>query len=125
MDIATAITSVLSKYVGFQGRARRSEYWWWFLASFIFYLVAETLDRFVDPPPAGVVIYFGLIYKLAILALFLPSLAVTVRRLHDTNRSGFWVFIAIVPIIGWILLLYWYCMKGTSGQNQYGPDPAA
>jgi uncharacterized membrane protein YhaH (DUF805 family) len=125
MDFTTAVSSVLSKYVGFQGRARRSEYWWWALASFLIALVAEVLDRFVDPAPPGAVLYLGLIYKLTALALFLPSLAVGVRRLHDTDRSGFWFFIALVPIVGAILLLVWFCMKGTSGTNRFGPDPTA
>ena len=125
MDFMTAVSSVLSKYVGFQGRARRSEYWWWMLAYFILLLVANVLDRIIDPGPPGLIIHFGMIYDLAVLAVFLPTLAVTVRRLHDTNRSGFWIFIGLVPIVGWILLLVWYCTKGTSGANTYGPDPAA
>jgi uncharacterized membrane protein YhaH (DUF805 family) len=125
MGFGTAITTCFQKYVGFQGRARRSEYWWWVLFFIIVAIVANIADTFVDPAAPGEMIHYGYIYGIAALALILPSLAVTVRRLHDTNRSGFWIFLGLIPLIGAIILIIWYCQKGTASSNTYGPDPTA
>lgn len=109
--------SVLKNYVGFSGRARRKEYWMFvlfnFIALFILYVPALATGKFVLLIP-----YF--IYALAVL---LPSLAVIVRRLHDTGRSGWWYFINFVPLVGPILLLVYLASAGQDGPNQYGPDP--
>jgi uncharacterized membrane protein YhaH (DUF805 family) len=123
MGFGTAIATCFSKYVDFQGRARRSEYWWWFLFYVILLVVANIVDAFVDPGPPGMMFHYGYIYLLALLVMILPTLSVTVRRLHDTNRSGFWIFLGFIPIVGLIILIVWYCQKGTSGPNTYGPDP--
>lgn len=123
MSFGTAVSTVFSKYVGFQGRARRSEYWWWILFSILVGIVCGILDSFVDPPVAGQMFHTGYIADLAQLALFLPSLAVAIRRLHDTDRSGWWYLLVFAIIIGWIILIIWFCQKGTAGSNKYGPDP--
>ena len=112
---ATAIC--LSRYVQFSGRAPRSEYWYFVLFTVIISVIANIID----------VIVFGIGYSIlspiANLALLLPGLAAWVRRLHDTDRSGWWWLLALVPVVGWIILLVWNCSRGTRGPNRYGPDP--
>ena len=121
MDFMTAVRTCLSKYVGFSGRARRSEYWYFALFTFLVGIVTSILDVVLgtdyESAASG-----GLINTLVSLALFLPSLAVGVRRLHDTDRSGWWILIGIIPIIGWILLIVWFCTD-SKPDNQYGPNP--
>jgi uncharacterized membrane protein YhaH (DUF805 family) len=114
-------TSVLKKYAVFSGRARRKEYWMFFLFNVIFLIVALILDNVLGTTigNAG----YGLFYFLYALAILLPSLAVGVRRLHDTGRSGWWFFIGLIPIIGGIWLLVLFCIEGTPGENTYGPNP--
>ncbi len=122
MTFPDAVKSALSQYVGFSGRARRSEYWWFFLFTTIVGIVASTLDSVLFAPDPGSTRIIGPLYGLAALALLLPSLAVGVRRLHDTDRTGWWLLIGLVPIVGWILLIVWYC-QDSGPDNQYGPSP--
>ncbi|MCC3859911.1 DUF805 domain-containing protein [Pseudemcibacter aquimaris] len=110
MNPIEAITSVFSNYTNFRDRASRSEFWWWWLANIIFCSIAYTIAGDI-----GSGIY--------VLAIFIPNLAVTVRRHHDGNRSGWWILLGIIPFIGPLVLLFWYVSKGTEGPNQYGPDP--
>ncbi|WP_416952616.1 DUF805 domain-containing protein [Nocardioides sp. T5] len=121
MDFMTAVRTCLSKYVDFSGRARRSEYWYFALFSFLVNLAATLVDNVLgtdyDRATSG-----GLIQTVASLALFLPSLAVGIRRLHDTDRSGWWILIGLIPIIGWILLIVWFCTD-SKPDNAYGPNP--
>jgi len=115
--------SVLTdKYADFTGRARRAEYWWFALmnvivitaigiVSFILFSVSETLG------------YFGFaIYGVYALAVIVPGLAVAVRRLHDTNKSGWMLLVGFIPLVGPILLLVFYFTDGDPGPNQYGPS---
>lgn len=120
MDFMTAVRTCMSKYVDFSGRARRSEFWYFALLSFLVGIVTSILDAILgtDYDTGG-----GLVNTVASLALFLPSLAVAVRRLHDTGRSGWWILIGLIPIVGLILLIVWYCSHTVPGDNQYGPDP--
>lgn len=118
MSFADAIKSVLSQYATFSGRARRSEYWFWFLAYFIVAIVASFIDQAMgvkagQPGPAVIVLA---------LALLLPNLAVTVRRLHDTDRSGWWILIGAIPLVGAIVLLVFY-VSDSKGNNKYGKSP--
>lgn len=106
---------VLKKYATFSGRASRSEYWFFVLFNGIFAIVAMVLD--------GVAGTMGIIYLVYILATLLPSLGVGVRRLHDTNRSGWMILISLIPLIGIILLLVWVCQDSDAGDNQYGANP--
>ena len=119
MGFTEAISSGFSKYVTFSGRASRSEYWYWTLFAILASIVALVIDLFVFPDmdirPVNTIVS---------LALFLPGLAVAIRRLHDLDRTGWWFLIAFT-VIGLILLFVWYCMKGTTGPNRYGPDPLA
>lgn len=115
MGFADAIRSCFGKYATFSGRAARSEFWYWTLFSVIAQIVAAVIDGVLD---------LTLVEVLLSLALLLPSLAVAVRRLHDIDRTGWWVLIAFTGI-GVLLLIYWDCVKGTDGPNRFGPDPLA
>jgi uncharacterized membrane protein YhaH (DUF805 family) len=114
---------VLRKYAVFSGRARRREYWFFALFNFIISLVLVALDFLFGTidPQAGA----GLLSGLYALAVLIPSLAVSVRRLHDTGRSGWWLLIALVPLIGAIVLLVFFVTDSEAGANQYGPNPKA
>lgn len=106
----------LKRYVEFEGRSRRKEYWLFFLLCFGVHIAAGLLDMVTHMPIIGVV---------AILALFLPSLSVGVRRLHDTGRSGWWLLIGLIPLVGVIVLLVFAVQKGEAGPNKFGADPLA
>jgi uncharacterized membrane protein YhaH (DUF805 family) len=116
-------TDVLKKYVEFSGRARRKEFWMFALISTIISIVLSIIDRIIGTDfnngSNGVL---QTIYGLAVL---LPSIAVGVRRMHDTNRSGWWVLINLVPCVGWIWFIVLAAQEGVAGDNQYGPDPKA
>ena len=112
---------VFENYANFSGRARRSEYWYYILANLIILIIAAVIDNVTglnfEPLP------YGIIYSLYALATFLPGLAVTVRRLHDVGKSGWFYFIVLVPIIGAFWLLYLFVKDGDQGTNSYGSDP--
>lgn len=114
---------VLKKYAVFQGRARRKEYWFFVLFNIIASVILNFIDRAIGLYSAenGVGVLGG-IYSLAVL---IPAIAVTVRRLHDTGRTGWWILIAFVPVIGWIVLLVFMLLDSQPGDNQYGPNPKA
>jgi uncharacterized membrane protein YhaH (DUF805 family) len=113
--------AVLKKYAVFSGRARRKEFWMFVLFNVIFSLVAALLDRLlgtrVGETGSG---WISILYSLAVL---IPSLAVAIRRLHDVGKSGWWLLISLVPLIGAIWLLVLYIRDGQPGENQYGPNP--
>jgi uncharacterized membrane protein YhaH (DUF805 family) len=111
---------VLKNYVNFQGRARRREYWMFVLFNLIVSVVIGIIDGVLDMKTAGGLGILGLVYSLAVL---LPSLAVGARRLHDIDKSGWWQLIAIIPILGWIVLIVWAATEGNSGSNRFGSDP--
>lgn len=113
---------VLKQYVDFDGRARRKEYWMFLLVNIVVSIVIGIVDVVAGLKTSSGIGILGALYSLAIL---LPSLGVTVRRLHDIDKSGWWVLIGFVPIIGFIVLLVFAAMEGTRGDNQYGPDPKA
>ena len=113
MGFGEAISSVLSNYVTFTGRAPRSEFWYWALFNFIVSIIASAIDMIVG---------LGFLALIVSLGLLLPNISVGIRRLHDIDRTGWWVLIAFTGI-GAILLLVWACFKGTDGQNSYGADP--
>lgn len=125
MTFVEAIKSCLGKYITWHGRAPRSEYWFFYLFTVIAILVAMIIDNVLGTTfKAGSISFpYGWFYLLAGLALFLPGLSAAVRRLHDTNRSGWWYWIALVPLAGAIALLVFFCLKGTPGENRYGSDP--
>ena len=133
MNFTEAVASVYRNYVTFSGRARRAEYWWFFLFSVIASVVVAVIESSLgwgqgmmhggggggfeasyDGGPLSVIWS---------LANFLPALAVAVRRLHDTERSGWWLLIGLIPLIGLIVLIVFFASKGTTGPNRFGDDP--
>jgi uncharacterized membrane protein YhaH (DUF805 family) len=114
---------VLKKYAVFSGRARRKEYWMFFLFNLIITFVLILIDSLMGTisPQSGL----GLLSGLYSLAVLIPSIAVTIRRLHDTGRSGWWILIGLVPVIGGIVLLVFMVLDSEPGANQYGPNPKA
>ena len=111
----------LKKYAVFSGRSRRMEYWYFVLFNIIVSIVLGTIDALLGTLGSGMGV--GLLSGIYGLAILIPSLAVTVRRLHDTDRSGWWILIALVPLIGTIVILVFALLEGTPGSNQYGPNP--
>ncbi|MFZ2171181.1 MAG: DUF805 domain-containing protein [Methylococcaceae bacterium] len=112
---------VLKKYAVFDGRARRKEYWYFTLFNFLAFFIVTFIDSAIGSFNYEVGIgLFGGIYSLAVL---IPAIAVSVRRLHDTNRSGWWLLIELIPVIGAIVLLIFLVQDSQQGDNQYGPNP--
>jgi uncharacterized membrane protein YhaH (DUF805 family) len=114
VSFGAALSSCFNQYVGFSGRARRSEYWFFALFCFLVDVAASVLDAALGVRVLSV---------LASLALVLPTLAVTVRRLHDTDRTGWWLLIGLVPVAGVIVLLVFVCLDSQPFPNRYGPSP--
>jgi len=112
---------VLKQYADFSGRARRKEYWMFFLFNTIFAFLAAIIDNVVGTasPELG----YGVFYGIYALAMFIPGLAVGVRRLHDVGKSGWMMFIALIPLIGGIWLIVLMVTDSNPGENQYGQNP--
>ena len=113
----------LKRYADFSGRAPRAEYWWFYLLTVVAYLVGTILDSLLGTDEA--LGSSGIITLLLVLGLLIPSLAAGARRLHDTDRSGWWLLIAFIPLVGVIVLLVFFVLEGTKGDNRFGPDPYA
>jgi uncharacterized membrane protein YhaH (DUF805 family) len=114
MGFGQAISAGFSNYVNFRDRASRSEYWYWVLFLIVVEIVGGIVDATLDIHM--IIGAFGLV-------TFLPTLAVAVRRLHDIDRTGWWILLGFIPLIGTIILLIWHCTRGTAGPNRFGPDP--
>jgi uncharacterized membrane protein YhaH (DUF805 family) len=115
-----AIRTGFANYVNFAGRAVPSEFWYWVLFTILVSIVTSIVDAIWFPdfyPISPLTDLFG-------LATLLPGLAVSVRRLHDTNRSGWWILLWFIPLIGIIVLIVWWVQQGTPGPNRFGPDPS-
>ena len=108
-DIQKAVRTCLTKYADFNGRAARPEFWWFVLAQIVVSFILNMILPIV-----------GSLFSLAMLV---PSLAVGARRLHDIGKSGWLQLLGLIPVLGWILLIYWAAQPGESGANQYGPPP--
>ena len=117
-------TLPLKRYAEFTGRSRRKEYWMFVLLSIGIYVIARILDGIagLNGVIAGT---YGPITALAALGLLVPSLAVSIRRLHDSDRSGWWLLLGLVPIVGEIIVLIFMVLEGTRGANRFGADPKA
>ncbi len=113
--------AALKKYAVFSGRARRKEYWMFVLFYLIFTIVLSVIDSILGIGEEG----GGLLSGLFVLAMLIPSLAVTFRRLHDTDRSGWWLLIGFVPLIGSIVILVFMIQDSQPGENRYGTNPKA
>ncbi len=108
-------------FLDFKGRAQRKEYWFYILFYVLFAIVVSIADNLLGlaNPETGA----GPLYMIYALAFLLPTIAVAVRRLHDTGRTGWWLLIAFLPVIGAIVLLVFYCLDSQPGDNKYGPNP--
>jgi uncharacterized membrane protein YhaH (DUF805 family) len=115
----------LRKYASFEGRARRREYWWFEVFTALVITGLTIVDAMIFGMDTIVEYSLGPLGALAALVFFLPNLAVSVRRLHDRDKSGWWLLISILPLIGFIFLFYQYVSSGTPGDNRFGPDPKA
>ena len=141
MSFMDAIKSCFGKYATFAGRAPRSEFWFFMLFIWLVMVILQVLmygmidtsgmmaaaQNGTYEPGMGMGLPIVPLILLVVFALvtFLPNLSVMVRRLHDTGRSGWWYWIALIPVIGIFILLYFFISKGTEGDNDYGPDPLA
>lgn len=109
--------SVLKKYAVFSGRARRKEYWMFFLFNIVISIVLAVIDGKLGSGKMGML---GMIYSLAVL---LPGIGVSIRRLHDTGRSGWWLLLGLIPLLGVVVLLIFMIQDSQSGNNEYGANP--
>ncbi|MBM9593345.1 DUF805 domain-containing protein [Roseitranquillus sediminis] len=117
MGFQDAVRTCLNKYATFTGRAARPEFWWFALFVFLGNFVFGLVDGLIF---SGRTQLFAPIFSLAML---LPALAVSVRRLHDSDHAGWWVLLHLIPVIGFLVMLYFYLLKGDGGTNRYGPPP--
>ena len=120
MNFIEAVKSGFRNYVNFSGRAIRSEYWYWTLFVTIVVVAFGLIDQKLNPGASMGA--FSVVNLLVSLALILPGLAVSIRRLHDIDRTGWWTLIGLT-VIGVLVLIYWACLRGTVGPNRFGPDP--
>ena len=111
----------LQHYADFTGRARRSAYWYFVLFNFIVsILIGLSLGVIAGLLNVPALVYLAYLWSLAV---FIPSLAVSVRRLHDIGRSGWWLLLSLIPLVGAIILIIWHCTDSQPGANQYGSNP--
>ena len=126
LSMGEAVASVFKNYANFKGRARRSEYWWFLVFNS---LVVIFLNLIVQPIAASnteSIFMLGLVlllYLAYLVGMIIPCWAVTVRRLHDIGKSGWWWLIALIPIVGSLVLLVWSCQDSDVCENKYGPSP--
>ena len=116
MSFPDAVRTCLQKYVDFSGRARRSEFWFFYLFEILAFVVAVIIDSVFGTSIFAPVVGLGLL---------LPMLAVAVRRLHDTGRSGWFLLLGLIPLVGGIILLVFCVTDGNAGANAHGADPKA
>ncbi len=116
------IDIVSKKYMTFEGRARRQEYWFFVLFYAIISIILGFIDGMIGIDLGGGT---GILSLVLGLALLIPSLALGARRLHDIDKSGWWQLIVLVPLVGIIVLIVFFCLKGTDGSNRFGEDPLA
>lgn len=116
MSFVDAVKTCLTKYVDFNGRARRREYWFFCLFNVLVSIVVGAIASLLKA---------DIISNLVSLALLLPSLAVAVRRLHDIGKKWTWILMGLIPLVGWIFLLVYYCTDSQPGENQFGCNPKA
>lgn len=131
MGFGDAVRSCFDKFLTFSGRARRSEYWWFVLFTIVGGIIASLIDHalfgsvVLETADSIEIIQNSVVGGIFSLITLFPSLSVMVRRLHDTGRSGWWFWINLVPLVGWLIFLWFMLKAGDHGQNAYGPDPIA
>ena len=120
MGFMDAVKTCFSKYADFSGRARRKEYWYFVLFNCIVQVILTVIGMIIFGSDNSTYRILASIYSLAVLV---PGLAVTWRRLHDIGKSGAFYFIGLIPLVGWIIVLVYFCKDSEPGTNQYGPSP--
>ena len=118
MSFKDAIVSAFSNYAVFSGRARRSEFWYFYLFRILIQAGIILISELIGGDRLKLVLD-----TLILLVLFVPELALGWRRMHDIGKSGAYVLFALLPVVGWILLIVWLCQDSQPGGNQYGPNP--
>ncbi|OKH87094.1 DUF805 domain-containing protein [Thalassospira sp. TSL5-1] len=119
MNFGEAISSGFRNYFNFRDRSSRSAFWWWQLFALVCAIVLSVVDsEFLGWPNGG-----GPLNSVFNLVVFFPTLALGVRRLHDTDRSGWWMLLVMLPLIGIIVLIVWWCKPTQLGPNRFGPMP--
>ena len=117
-NLIAATKTVLNSYAKFEGRSGRVEFWWYVLA----YIIIAVLVAIVE----GIIGLGDLLSNILALALLVPSIAVSVRRLHDIGKSGWWYLINLIPLVGWIVFIYWAAQpSGPANEHGEGPQPLA
>lgn len=116
--VEIALFEIIKKYAKFEGRANRPQYWYFVLTQFLAFFILELLCVI---PFVNIIAFLALL--VLGLGLIVPGIAVSVRRLHDTNRSGWWLLLCFVPFVGSIVILVFMCLEGTKGANKYGDEP--
>jgi uncharacterized membrane protein YhaH (DUF805 family) len=122
VSIGEAPALFFKNYVAFSGRSSRGAYWWWVLVAIIVSIVLAIVDTAILQTPPGAI---GLTGGLFSLATLLPGIALSFRRLHDVDKSAWWLLLAFIPLVGAIVLIYFACQPGTRGDNKFGPDVEA
>ena len=115
MGFSEAVRYGFQNYATFEGRASRAAFWWWTLFSILATIAANIVDAIIGIPIFSIVVALGLL---------LPNLSISVRRLHDIDKTGWWILIGLIPLIGFIVLIIFYVQKGDPGENSYGPPMA-
>lgn len=127
MNFVDAVKAGYRNYVKFSDRSSRSEYWWWALYQFAVSIVIGLIfgGGAAQTGPEGVSFVYqgGIVANIWAIAHLLPNIAVGVRRLHDIGRSGWWLLIGLVPLVGLIVLIVWFCKKGDEAPNNFGSNP--
>ncbi|MBQ4246425.1 MAG: DUF805 domain-containing protein [Succinivibrio sp.] len=116
--VEIALFEALKKYAKFEGRANRPQFWYFVLTEFLAFFIIVLLCLI---PFVNIIAFLALLVYC--FGLIVPRIAVTVRRLHDTNRSGWWLLLCFVPFVGSIVILVFMCLEGTKGANKYGDEP--
>ena len=116
--VEIALFEIIKKYAKFEGRANRPQYWYFVLTQFLAFFILELLCVI---PFVNIIAFLALL--VLGLGLIVPGIAVSVRRLHDTNKSGWWLLLCFVPFVGAIVILVFMCLEGTKGANKYGDEP--
>ncbi len=116
--VEIALFEIIKKYAKFEGRANRPQYWYFVLTQFLAFFILELLCVI---PFVNIIAFLALL--VLGLGLIVPGIAVSVRRLHDTNKSGWWLLLCFVPFVGSIVILVFMCLEGTKGANKYGDEP--
>lgn len=134
MQIIDALKAAFQNFATFSGRTNRAGFWWYVLAYVIVAIILSYVDSAVFGSGSaemsaedGFAMSYnaGVLGSLWMLANLIPGISIGARRLHDINRSGWWQLLGLIPLLGWIALLYFYVQKGTAGDNRFGPDPLA